>query len=481
MNSYRKTSLGQLISTTINKSDSSPVITFAHNEESISGADLQLLIQDYARELVNYSTGNKVLILSGVNKHTLAFMVAAMHTGVIPLLINPGFGLINAIRIIQSMKPRLAFIGENPSLLKNGLISLFFSIVKKRMPVFSEVAERIVSTAFISFSSGSSGTPKAIVRTHDKLLAQHAALNRCFPPMANQVDCSIFPAVIFHNLCNGTPMVLPSVHFKDIRKSSAATIASDIQRHKVTTISANPAFYQILISHGRNNNKLTFPGVLKTVVGGAPVNNALARGITDLFPNAENFVLYGSTEAEPISLLPLPEVIDAQENNNGYCVGRVATGTEVQLLHPDTGKVTDEVGEVMVRGEHVIMPSGVTSNQVFTDHENRQWLKTGDMGYFSKDGLVFLVGNTRNYFNISGIFPYELEKQLDQFPGVTRSAAFVKNNVLRIVIEGSVNSEQAIKRILPSTIQHNITSIESMPVDRRHRSKIDYLKLMDGK
>lgn len=480
MNIHQKKSLGQLISKAIHEPGSSPVIIFARNGESTSGPGLQSLIQNYARKLVNYSTGTKVLILSGANKHTLAFMLAAMHTGVIPLLINPGSGWINAIRIIRLLKPRLAFTGENPSFLKSSLISLFFSTVKKVRPAPGEVRERMGVTAFISFSSGSSGTPKAIVRTHEKLLAQHAALNRCFPPMANQVDCSVFPAVIFHNLCNGTPTVLPSVHDNDIRKSNAAAIASDIQRYKVTTLSANPAFYQLLVNY-HTHNKLTFPAVLKTAVGGAPVSNALAQGITNLFPNAENVVLYGSTEAEPISFLPLCEVMEAQENNKGYCVGRIATGTEVQLIHPDTGKITDGVGEVVVRGDHVIMPSAVTSNQVFTDHENNLWLKTGDVGYFSADGLLFLVGNTRNYFNISGTFPYELEKQLDRLPGVTRSATFVKNNVLRVVLEGTVNNEQAIKKILPATRQPIITRIKSMPVDRRHRSKINYLKLMHGK
>src|SRR5690606_14945313 len=66
------------------------------------------------------------------------------------------------------------------------------------------------SPAIIAFSSGNTGRPRRIVRTHAVLLAQHRALCAAFPMPASDVNLPGFPLAVLHNLCCGTTTALPA-------------------------------------------------------------------------------------------------------------------------------------------------------------------------------------------------------------------------------------------------------------------------------
>ena len=65
--------------------------------------------------------------------------------------------------------------------------------------------------ALIAHTSGSTGQPKQIVRTHAVLSAQHAVLKAVFPPWPGQQDFPLFPNVLLHNLASGAASILPKV------------------------------------------------------------------------------------------------------------------------------------------------------------------------------------------------------------------------------------------------------------------------------
>src|SRR5215831_10671235 len=184
--------------------------------------------------------------------------------------------------------------------------------------------------AVISYSSGTTGDPKRVVRTHSVLWAQHRALVRAFPLPDSDVNLPGFPLAVLHNVCRGITTILPSADLRSMATADASTIVRAIRDYRVTSISGAPAFIARIAAHLCAHDE-TAQSVRRIVVGGGPVSRRLARDILAAFPVADACVIYGSTEAEPIATAPLRTVVNAGSNAAGYLAGWPVGEVEVRI------------------------------------------------------------------------------------------------------------------------------------------------------
>jgi acyl-CoA synthetase (AMP-forming)/AMP-acid ligase II len=86
-------------------------------------------------------------------------------------------------------------------------------------------------------------------------------------------------------------------------------------------------------------------------------------------------------------------------------------------------------GEVCVRGPAVI---GRYEQHRGTDSFQDGWFRTGDLGYFDKEGYLFLVGRSKDVIIRGGenIFPVRIESVILQYPGVSEVAVVGKPDPL---------------------------------------------------
>jgi long-chain acyl-CoA synthetase len=157
-----------------------------------------------------------------------------------------------------------------------------------------------------------------------------------------------------------------------------------------------------------------FGGSFKEViVGGAPLNKEVEMFFHKI---GFNFTVgYGMTECAPlISYAPHNKFVP-------FSVGKILNGMEVKIDSPDPYSIA---GEILVRGEHVML--GYYKNQeatssIFTEDG---WLKTGDMGTIDKDFNIFIRGRSKTML-LSGsgqnIYPEEIEAKLNNMPFVNES------------------------------------------------------------
>jgi len=80
-----------------------------------------------------------------------------------------------------------------------------------------------------------------------------------------------------------------------------------------------------------------------------------------------------------------------------------------------------EVGEILFRGEHVMM--GYYKNEEATRAaiDSEGWLHTGDLGLMDKKGNLYIRGRSKAMILSSGgqnIYPEELESKISTLPGV---------------------------------------------------------------
>lgn len=318
--------------------------------------------------------------------------------------------------------------------------------------------------ALISFSSGSTRKSQPILRTHGVLRAQHEAISRQFPAFEGQVDLPLFPNILLHHLAIGSTCVIPDIPNWKLSELNPMRIFTQIQNKGVNTLTGNVHYFKTLVAAA---NGKTFEKVKACGIGGSPVPENLLAQVQDLFPNAECYVIFGATEAEPIAVRLYQ---DAPSPWKGYAVGKPVEGIEVRLDKPyklQLGTVNPvTAGEIQVRGAHVVSGPEV-------------WHKTGDYGYL-QNGKLFLTGRKGNEKVIDGWQHYPIEHGLRQVEGVEQVAAMAGASAFDIHYCGDCTVDELRKHlmeVLPKQLIGNIHKRYSLPLDQRHLSKIVYRQI----
>ena len=163
-------------------------------------------------------------------------------------------------------------------------------------------------------------------------------------------------------------------------------------------------FKQILNSLG---------GKLRVLIaGGAAMSKDAIQGFLDLGINLLQG--YGLTETSPVL---------AGENDKYKRAGSVGfplPGLDVKIADANS----DGIGEILAHGPTVMIGYEAT-DEVLKDG----WFHTGDLGYFDKDGFLFITGRKKDVIvlkNGKNIFPEELEILINKLPYVSESIVFGK-------------------------------------------------------
>ena len=156
-------------------------------------------------------------------------------------------------------------------------------------------------------------------------------------------------------------------------------------------------------------------GNLRFVISGASaIDKNVAKGFNDF--GVFTIQGYGLTETSPVL---------AAENAKSIRYGSVGVplhGIDIKIDNPNE----DGIGEVVVKGSNVMlgyyeMPDETA--KVLKDG----WFYTGDLGYFDKDGFLFITGRKKNVIvlkNGKNIYPEEIEVLINDLPYVAESMVF---------------------------------------------------------
>src|SRR5262249_35781736 len=100
--------------------------------------------------------------------------------------------------------------------------------------------------ALLTFTSGSTGQPKAAVRTHGFLLAQHRVFAESLQLTAGDVDLPTPPITLLATLGPGVPTITPDPALRSPGAVPPAPIVAQVQRHRAVSSAASPAFFECL-------------------------------------------------------------------------------------------------------------------------------------------------------------------------------------------------------------------------------------------
>ncbi|MCH2198580.1 MAG: AMP-binding protein [Flavobacteriales bacterium] len=351
-------------------------------------------------------------------------------------------------------------------------------------------------TALITFTTGSTGTPKAAKRTHAFLHEQFKALLEKIDPQDDEIDMPALPIVLMINLACGIPSIIPNWKPSKPAKMEPSKIWDQIERFQVNRLTSSPYFLERLSAHILEEKRDT-SNFRKLFTGGAPVFPTQASLFNDAFPKAAVNIIFGSTEAEPISAINAKELITHSTTKEGLNVGFPHRTTQVRIIQwrdetisAETEADLDcltlppgEVGEITVAGDHVLREyynnqEALLRNKIFI--ANQCWHRTGDGGYIAPDGTLRLMGRCSQFINTpeGTIYPFLIEHELSNLNGIIIGTLLEINHQLTFAIEATPEGDQqSIRESLQSMVPNSKVIFTAIPRDKRHHSKIDYGKL----
>ncbi len=319
--------------------------------------------------------------------------------------------------------------------------------------------------ALISFTSGTTGAPKAIPRSHAFLTAQHRAIAPLLHSDRAERDLVAFPVFVLINIASGQTSVLPSWKMSRLEDLAPDTLARWMARQAVTRALIPPALCEKL-------TQAQMPASLHTVfTGGGPVFPDLLAALLAARGDLELACVYGSTEAEPIAHLDGARIADSD-------LARMLAGNGLLVGHPVPHvQVRIREDEIQVAGAHVnagyLDPAQDAANKV---HEGGViWHRTGDAGRFDDAGRLWLLGRVGTQVSLGGAstFPFSIEVAAHSWAGVRQCALVAGSAGAILVIEGADHNAADWTQKARALGIDTVLPVAKIPVDRRHASKID--------
>ncbi len=453
--------------------------------------------------------GDAALVFQPMSADLYVTILALFKLGMVAMFVDPSAGIAHLERCCQLYPPQALIASSKAHLLRLRSASLRriphkFAIgipVPGAIPwsrAYACVPDPTLATcapdhpALITFTSGSTGQPKAAVRSHQFLQIQHRVLATHLHLSAGQVDLTTLPIFVLANLASGVTSLIPDADLRVPARVNAAKLRPLIQQYQPQSTAVSPAFIQQWVNDGRS-----LPSFQRIFIGGAPVFPNLLEKIQAIAPQAEIIVVYGSTEAEPIahhcyqSAQPVPQA-------QGLAVGKPIAEIHLQILDTqwsrpilpmtqlefaDHCQPINAPGEIVVSGAHVL--PGYLNGQGDSDTKFRvngtPWHRTGDVGYLDAQGNLWLLGRCGAVIHdhLGTIYPFAVEVVAQSHATVQRAALVQYQGDRTLILELTANA--VIQNSLPQIQQsldwakiHRYGTCRQMPVDARHNAKINY-------
>ena len=273
----------------------------------------------------------------------------------------------------------------------------------------------------LCFTSGTSASPKGVVRTYETLTANARIYS---PTIELTADDRVMVAPPFTHvfgltcatlaLCWGSTNVLMPLFTPEL-------YTDRLINAKPSILFSAPAHVAASIKAGLLDD-VDLSSLKEVVIAGSVCPPEVAADLERRMPNGRSGQLFGMTETILMMQTPLNERPEIRHSSTG----RKTKGIDIRITNPldDTEVATGEEGELLLRG-YTIM-AGYLNNEdankaAFTSDG---YFRSGDLATCDADGNVIITGRVKDVINRGGIKinPTDIENVLQAHPCIILAA-----------------------------------------------------------
>ena len=333
------------------------------------------------------------------------------------------------------------------------------------------------------FTSGTTSQSKAVMLTSRNVASNIYAMLCVEDIRETDTNIAFLP---FHHIFGSTCMlVMLACGVKTVFPDGLKYIKQNLKEHKVTIFVGVPALveamYKALTKEVEKQGKTKLIKVATKVSDALlkckiDVRRKLFKQVIDGLGGELRMIIEGGAAADPViskafnslgvmvlqgyGLTETAPVIVAENPNERRLgsVGKPMLNDTVEIANPDA----NGVGDIRVKGPNVML--GYYEMPEQTEEVLRDgYFYTGDLGYFDKDGYLFITGRSKNMIvlkNGKKVFPEELELLVNRLNLVEESMVFglpddEDKNDIKLSVK-VVYSEETVKEKLGDVSEQEI-------------------------
>src|SRR5467141_3035383 len=453
------------------------------------------------------SRGDRVLIVLPDSAEFVAAFFGAAKIGAVAVPVNPFARSSDYIHYLENSQPRAAIIHANA--LAEFLPA---SSVRSQMPIVIVGAEKINSNgvsfarwsawtaaaseqlaaastslrdpAFMLYTSGSGGTPRASVHLHaDMAVASVNYAQGILGLWAEDVTFSASKLFFAYGLGNGMyfPLLVGARTILNTEKTKVERVMEIVARDRPTVFFAVPTLYAAILREADGaRSAIDFSSLRKCVSAGetlpAEIFNAWKRQF-----GIEILDGIGSTEMLHIFISSVPG-----KCKPGSC-GFPVPGYEVKIVDDKEELVLDgEIGNLWVRGASAFAEYWRIT-ELTARTKRRDWVATGDKFFCGSHGYYHYCGRADDMLKVAGMWvsPAEVENSLLGHRDVAETAVVVAPDVrglascvAHVVLRGNVHGSE---ELAAEICEHVRARLVSYKVPREVRFCSELPKTVTGK
>ena len=371
---------------------------------------------------------DRVLVKLEKSVICLAIYIATIRAGCIYIPVNTSYTPPEIDYFIENSQPSL-FIANYESIknisnknikttqLENDLSGPFLEKIKSQKNIFEPVKRDKDDIASILYTSGTTGRSKGAMLTHNNLVSNTKSLFKIWKFSDNDILLHALPIYHIHGLFVAFNICLFSgAKINFLEKFELETVIEKLS--KSTVMMGVPTYYTRMLQ-SQNLNHLLTKNIRLFISGSAPL---LSETYKEFESKTGHKILerYGMTETNMNTSNPY------DGERKAGTVGFPLPGINVRITNPKTGEKlgVDKIGMIEIKGDNVFSGYWKMKKQTNSSFTKDGFFVTGDLGKFSSDGYLSIIGRDKDLIISGGlnVYPKEVELLLDQNPNVKESA-----------------------------------------------------------
>ncbi|KAJ0071934.1 amino acid adenylation domain-containing protein [Bacillus altitudinis] len=479
-------------------------VALSAGDHTMTYAELNEQANRLARHLQKNGVGHQTVtaILAERTPELIVSLLAVLKAGATYVPIDPDYPESRIQYMLKDsgathLLTHSSFISQTRSLAFDG--TYLFADDQEILLMSSEnlpLEAGLNDTAYIMYTSGTTGQPKGIMTTHSniaRVVKNTNYLTILETDTLLSLSNSVFDGFTFDvygALLNGAKLVLPQKEtILDMGK-----LTELIKGEHISVMFVPTALFHLLVDEGTDWMR----GVRKVLFGGERASVQHVRKAFDVMGKGRLLNVYGPTESTVFATYyPIDEAIPLEARSIPIGKPLNQTGAFILSEHRQLQPI-GLVGELCLSGKGLAkgyLNRPDLTKQVFIPHpfaSGERLYRTGDLAYFREDGLIEYAGRVDDQVKIRGhrIELTEIEANLLMHPGVKQAVLLAdhdETNHTRLLAyitcddawKGKLDDiKSGLKERLPAyMLPHELIELENLPltpngkVDKRQLPK----------